>query len=89
MSVAGTVEGAKATSVVRTGDGSAENLPFRLRFVISAYNTAQQMIRFSDEKPTDQRLYWCHDVLRYPVEEYLTHLRALSDHAVPQEMVHS
>jgi len=80
MSVAGTVEGAKATSAVRTGDGSAENLPLRLSFVMSAYNTAQHTIRFSDEKASR---------LRYPVEEYRTHLRALNDHAVPQEMVHS
>lgn len=142
-----------------TAEGSTESLPLRLSFVMSAYNTAQRMIRFSDEKasfvflffgiilsifgirgdrillilggriqaggfralfillflvflatmtlsllyglqtiaprlaspvdsPNHRRLYWCHDVLRYPPEEYLTHLRALSDEAVLQEMVH-
>jgi hypothetical protein len=138
-----------------TAEGSTKSLPLRLSFVMSAYNTAQRMIRFSDEEasffflffgilsifgirgdrillilggraragsfrallillflatmilslfhglqtiaprlvsrvknPSHWRLHWCHDVLRYPVEEYPTHLRALSDDAVLQEMVH-
>lgn len=153
------VEGQKGTGSVGATEGSTESLPLRLSFVMSAYNTAQRMIRFSDEKasfvflffgiilsifgirgdrillilggrvqaggfrslfillfllflatmilslfyglrtiaprlrspvdnPNHRRLYWCHDVLRYPVEEYLTRLRALSNEAVLREMVH-
>jgi len=141
------------------GRGPEESLSLRLTFVMSAYNTAQRMIRFSDEKasfvflffgiilsifgirgdrillimggqikaggfralfislflvflatmvgslfyglqtisprlaspgntPDHQRLYWCHDVLRFPVNEYLVRLRALIDEAVLQEMAH-
>ena len=159
MPMAGRVESPEGTGSMGTAEGSTESLPLRLSFVMSAYNTAQRMIRFSDEKasfvflffgiilsifgirgdrillilggrvqaggfralfillflvflatmilsllyglrtiaprlvspvnrPNHRRLYWCHDVLRYPVEEYLTHLRALSDEAVLQEMVH-
>ncbi len=136
-----------------------EGLSLRLNFVMSAYNTAQRMIRFSDEKasfvflffgiilsifgirgdrvllilggqarpggfralfillfllflatmilslfyvlrtiaprlgppatnPGHQRLYWCHDVLRLSVEEYLSRLRGLEEEAVVEEMVH-
>jgi hypothetical protein len=38
--------------------------------------------------PGHQRLYWCHDVLRLPLEEYLIRLRGLTEEAVVQEMVH-
>ncbi len=153
------VEEPEEAGAGETAQHSTESLPLRLNFVMSAYNTAQWMIRFSDEKasfvflffgiilsvfgirgdrvllilgggvqagglralfillfllflvtmilsllyglrtivprlgsplnrPSHRRLYWCHDVLRYSVEEYLTHLRALSDEAVLQEMVH-
>jgi hypothetical protein len=139
--------------------GPEESLSLHLTFVMSAYNTAQRMIRFSDEKasfvflffgiilsifgirgdrillimggqikpggfrvlfialflvflatmigslayglqtisprlasprddPNHQRLYWCYDVLRLPVSEYLSRIRALNDEAVLQEMVH-
>jgi len=159
MPEAGRVEDPEGTGSMGAARRSTESLPLRLSFVMSAYNTAQRMIRFSDEKasfvflffgiilsifgirgdrillvlggrvqaggfrvlfillfllflatmilslfyglqtiaprlgspvnnPNHRRLYWCHDVLRYPVEEYLTHLRALSDEAVLQEMVH-
>lgn len=148
-----------STGSVGGGERTPHSLPLRLTFVMSAYNTAQRMIRFSDEKaslvflffgiilsifgirgdrillilggqtrpggfrtlftllffvflatmilsllyglqtiaprlksptgnPGHQRLYWCHDVLRLPVDEYLTRLRGLSDEAVVQEMVH-
>jgi hypothetical protein len=138
-----------------TAGGPTESLPLRRRFVMSAYNTAQRMIRFSDgeaiffslffgillsifgirgdrillnqggraraggfralfilvflatmilslfhglqtiaprlasrvKNPRHRWLYWRHDMLRYPVEEYLAHLRALSDEAVLPEMV--
>ncbi len=159
MPVMGRIESPEGTGSMGTAEGSTESLPLRLSFVMSAYNTAQRMIRFSDEKasfvflffgiilsifgirgdrillilggrvqaggfralfillflvflatmvlsllyglqtiaprlaspvdsPNHRRLYWCHDVLRYSAEEYLTHLRALSDEAVLQEMVH-
>jgi hypothetical protein len=139
----------------RTGNG----LTIRLSFVMSAYSTAQQMIRFSDEKasfvflffgiilsifgirgdrilqilggqanpaglrtvfitiflvflatmtaslfyglqtitprlhsppvnPDHQRLYWCHDVLRLPIAEYMQRLQALGNEAVLQEMIY-
>jgi hypothetical protein len=38
--------------------------------------------------PGHQRLYWCHDVLRLSVEEYLGRLRQLNDEAVIREMAH-
>jgi hypothetical protein len=38
--------------------------------------------------PSHRGLYWCHDMLRYPVEDYLIHLRALSYEAVLQEMAY-
>ena len=38
--------------------------------------------------PGHRRLYWCHDVLRYPVEEYLARLRAFDKEAVVEERVH-
>ncbi len=38
-----------SAAVGMTGE-SAQGLPLRLTFVISAYDTAQRMIRFSDEK---------------------------------------
>lgn len=159
MSVLGAGKDPEKAGPFRETEATEENLSLRLSFVMSAYNTAQRMIRFSDEKasfvflffgiilsifgirgdrillilggrvqpggfralfillfflflatmilslfyglrtiaprlqspaadPKRQRLYWCHDVLRYPVEEYLAHLRALSDEAVLQEMVH-
>jgi len=152
----GRVESPEGTGSMGTAEGSTESLLLRLSCVRSAYNTAQRMIRFSDEKasfvflffgiilsifgirgdrillilggriqaggfhalfillflvtivlsllygpqtiaprlaspvdsPNHRRLYWCHEVLRYSAEEYLTHLRALSDEAMLQEMVH-
>ncbi len=159
MRMMGRVEKPGEAGPVEAAQCSTESLPLRLSFVMSAYNTAQWMIRFSDEKasfvflffgiilsvfgirgdrillilggrvqgggfralfillfllflvtmvlsllyglqtivprlgsplngPNHRRLYWCHDVLRYPMEEYLTHLRSLSDEAMLQEMVH-
>jgi hypothetical protein len=159
MPVGGRVKDPEGVMSIEATRYSTESLPLRLSFVMSAYNTAQRMIRFSDEKasfvflffgiilsifgirgdrlllilggrvqvggfralfillfllflvtmirsllyglqtiaprlrssvdnPNHRRLYWCHDVLRYQVEEYLTHLRALSDEAVLQEMAH-
>lgn len=49
--------------------------------------TIAPRLQSSSENPGHQRLYWCHDVLRLPVEEYLTRLRGLSDEAIVQEMV--
>lgn len=159
MRVGGRVEEPEGAGFLEAARSCTESLPLRLNFVMSAYNTAQRMIRFSDEKasfvflffgiilsifgirgdrilfilggrvqaggfralfillfllflvtmilslfyglrtiaprlgspvknPNHRRLYWCHDVLRYSIEEYLTHLRALSDEAVLREMVH-
>jgi hypothetical protein len=150
---------AESGELADPGGRTSQNLPLRLTFVMSAYNTAQRMIRFSDEKasfvflffgiilsvfgirgdrillilggqghpgrfrtffiilflvflttmvlslfnglktlvprlqsptnsPGHRRLYWCHDVLRLSVEEYVTRLRGLTDEAVIQEMVH-
>ncbi|MFI5339240.1 MAG: hypothetical protein ACHQ7N_05330 [Candidatus Methylomirabilales bacterium] len=149
MPAIGKVESPEGCGSVGATKGSTESLPLRLSFAMSAYNTAQRMIRFSDEKasfvflffgitlsifsifgirgdrilvilggriqaggfralfillfllflatmilslfyglqtiaprlgspvnnPNHRRLYWCHDVLRYPVEDYLIHLR--------------
>jgi len=50
--------------------------------------TISPRLTSSGSDPDHQRLYWCHDVLRLPVSEYLIRLRALSDEAVLQEMVH-
>ena len=137
----------------------AGSLTLRLSFVMSAYTTAQQMIRFSDEKasfvflffgiilsifgvrgdrillilggqvgpaglraafvvvffvflgtmitslfyglqtitprlhsppvdPDHQRLYWCHDVLRLPIAQYMARLGSLGDEAVLREMIY-
>ena len=159
MRVMSKVEQPEGAEPSEAGRRCSESLPLRLSFVMSAYNTAQRMIRFSDEKasfvflffgiilsifgirgdrilvilggrvqaggfralfillfllflvtmvlslfyglqtiaprlgspmdsPDHRRLYWCHDVLRFSIEEYLTHLRALSDEAVLREMVH-
>ena len=38
--------------------------------------------------PGHRRLYWCHDVQRYPVGECLARFRALDEEAVVEEMVH-
>lgn len=46
----GVVEDQEGRGLVKTADGTAESLPLRLSFVMSAYDTAQRMIRFSDEK---------------------------------------
>ena len=142
----------------KTGKKSG-SLTLRLSFVMSAYSTAQQMIRFSDEKasfvflffgiilsifgvrgdrillilggqagptglraafiavfliflgtmitslfyglqtitprlhspaadPDHHRLYWCHDVLRLPIAEYVARLGSLGDEAVLREMIY-
>ncbi len=159
MPAIGKVESPEEFRSVGATKVSTESLPLRLGFAMSAYNTAQRMIRFSDEKasfvflffgiilsifgvrgdrilvvlggriqaggfralfillfllflatmilslfydlqtiaprvgspvnnPNHRRLFWCHDVLRYPVEDYLIHLRALSDEAVLQGMAY-
>lgn len=159
MPVAGQFEDPEGVASMEATRGDTGSLPLRLSFVMSAYNTAQRMIRFSDEKASfvflffgiilsifgirgdrillilggrgqtggfrvlfillfllflvtmvvsllyglrtiaprlgspkknrnHQRLYWCHDVLRYRVEEYLARLQGLSDEAMLQEMVH-
>jgi len=38
--------------------------------------------------PNHRRGYWCHHVLRYPVEDSLIQLRALSDEATLQQMAY-
>jgi pycsar effector protein len=144
--------------VAEMTENAPQSLPLRLAFVMSAYNTAQRMIRFSDEKasfvflflgitlsifgvrgdrillilggkaqpggfralfialfllflatmvvslfyglrnivphlqslaerPDHLRLYCFQDVLKLPVNEYLTRLRGLSDEGVVREMV--
>jgi hypothetical protein len=144
--------------VAEMTENAPQSLPLRLAFVMSAYNTAQRMIRFSDEKASfvflflgitlsifgvrgdrillilggkaqpggfralffalfllflatmvvslfyglrnivphlqslaerldHLRLYWFQDVLKLPVNEYLTRLRGLSDEGVVREMV--
>ena len=50
MQVGGRVENMEGTGSMGTGAGSTEGLPLRLSFVMSAYNTAQRMIRFSGER---------------------------------------
>jgi hypothetical protein len=59
-----------------------------IRSLLYGLQTNAPRLRSSVDNPNHRRLYWCHDVLRYQVEEYLTHLRALSDEDVLQEMAH-
>jgi hypothetical protein len=50
MPAIGKVESPDGCGSVGATKGSSESLPLRLSFVISAYNAAQWMIRFSDKK---------------------------------------